>query len=116
MIVSSVLEILLINLNLEKDDIDVSHVSEPKHKEKITKLVQDYEPNKTREIGLKMSIISKDDKPVYQRARRLAMPERELVNAQINEWIRDDIIRPSLSNYASPIVLRKKKDSSIRLF
>jgi len=62
-----------------------------------------------------MTIILKDEAPVYQRARRLSTSERERVNAQINEWIRDGIVQPSLSEYASPVVLAKKKDNSIRL-
>lgn len=37
------------------------------------------------------------------------------MNAQINEWLSDGIIQPSLSDYASPIVLTKKNDGSSRL-
>lgn len=108
-------EILQINLDSNNDDVDVSHVSGPEHREKIKELVREYKPIKTREIDFKMSIILRDDEPVYQRARRLAAPERELVNVQVNEWIRDGVIQPSLSDYASPIVLAKKRDGSIRL-
>jgi len=108
-------EILQINVDFEKSNADVSHVPELRDREKIEKLVRDYKPNKTREVDLKMPIILKDDEPVYQRARRLAMPEREAVNAQINEWMHEGVIQPSLSDYASPIVLAKNKDGSTRL-
>lgn len=108
-------EILRIDVDVEKNDTDVSHVPELKYREKIEELVCNYKPNKTREVDLKMSIVLKDDEPVYQRARRLAMPEKESVNAQINEWLHEGVIRPSLSDYASPIVLTKKKDGSARL-
>ncbi|GBM75673.1 Retrovirus-related Pol polyprotein from transposon 412, partial [Araneus ventricosus] len=40
--------------------------------------------------------------------------ERE-VNKQIEEWLNEDIIRPSSSEYAIPIVLVKKKDGSSRM-
>jgi len=41
--------------------------------------------------------------------------EREQVNAQVDEWMREGIVQPSLSEYASPVVLARKKDGSIRL-
>lgn len=112
---NELLEILQIDVDFEKSDADVSHVPELRDREKIKKLVRDYKPNKTREVDLKMSIILKDDEPVYQRARRLAMLEREAVNTQINEWMHEGVIQPSLSDYASPIVLAKKRDGSTRL-
>lgn len=108
-------EILQIDVDIAKNDTDISHVPELEHRERIKKSVSNYEPKKTREVDLKMSIILKDDEPVYQRARRLAMPEREIVNTQINEWMHEGVIQPSLSDYASPIVLAKKKDGSMRL-
>jgi hypothetical protein len=33
----------------------------------------------------------------------------------VDEWIREGIVQPSLSEYASPVVLARKKDGSIRL-
>lgn len=57
----------------------------------------------------------RDDEPIYQRARRLSASEKEIVNAEINEWIRDGIVQSSVSDYASPVVLAKKKDGSLRL-
>lgn len=108
-------EILQIDFDCEKNDVDVSHVLQSEHREKVRRLVREYKPSKTREIDLKMSIVLRDDEPVYQRARRLAMPERENVNAQINEWMRDGIVQPSLSDYASPVVLTKKKNGFTRL-
>ncbi|GBO12673.1 Retrovirus-related Pol polyprotein from transposon 17.6 [Araneus ventricosus] len=61
-----------------------------------------------------MRIILKDNELVCQSPRRLAFTERE-VNKQIEEWIKKDIILPSSSEYASPIVLVKKKDGTSRM-
>lgn len=47
----------------------------------------------------------KYDQSVYQRARRLSASEKDDVNAQIRKWIEAGIARPSVSDYASPIVL-----------
>jgi len=41
--------------------------------------------------------------------------KKDQVNAQINEWIRDGIIKLSLSEFASLVVLTKKKDNSVKL-
>ncbi|GFW65481.1 transposon Tf2-9 polyprotein [Trichonephila clavipes] len=64
-----------------------------------------------------MRIIPKDHIPVYQPARRLSFSENQDVNKQIDEWLEQGIVRPSshTSEYASPIVLVKKKDGTTRL-
>ncbi|XP_076298022.1 uncharacterized protein LOC143217525 [Lasioglossum baleicum] len=67
------------------------------------------------EVNVEMSIVLKDEEPVFQRPRRLAPAEKSAVDAQISDWLRDGIIQPSLSEYANPIVLVKKKDGSMRL-
>lgn len=50
-----------------------------------------------------MNIILKDDEPVYQKARRLSQYERDIVNAQIDEWKGEGIIRESVSDFGSPV-------------
>jgi len=77
--------------------------------------VRNYHPLKVKETNVKMSIVLKDEEPVYQRARRLSPLEKEKVNEHISTWIRGGIAQPSLSDYASPIVLVKKKNGSTRL-
>jgi len=62
-----------------------------------------------------MTIILKDDEPIYQKARRLSQSERDIVNDQIGEWERQGMVRASTSDFASPVVLVKKKDGSHRL-
>ncbi|GFS71119.1 retrovirus-related Pol polyprotein from transposon 17.6 [Trichonephila clavipes] len=62
-----------------------------------------------------MRIILKDEEPVCHPPRRLAFTERQEVNKQIEEWFNEGIIRPSSSEYASRIVMVKKKDGSSRM-
>lgn len=95
--------------------VDISNVRNVEHKHVITELIESYQPNKEREVNVKITIILKDDEPIYQKARRLSQFERDLVNAQIDEWERQGIVRLSTSDFASLIVLVGKKDGSHRL-
>lgn len=113
-----VLEILKIDVNNETCEInrvDVSHIKDFRQQKEIENLTNNYKPNKICESDVKMKLVLKDEEPVYQSARRLSIVEKEIVNAQIDEWIANGIAQPSTSDYASPIVLVRKKDDSFRL-
>ena len=56
-----------------------------------------------------------DDIPIRQRYRRVPPCEYEAVKAHINQLLEAQVIRESSSPYASPIVLVRKKDGSLRL-
>jgi len=62
-----------------------------------------------------MRIVPKDEKPVFQKPRQLPAPEREIVEKQVTEWFNDGVIEESTSEYASPVVVVKKKDESPRI-
>ncbi|GFX79020.1 retrovirus-related Pol polyprotein from transposon 412 [Trichonephila clavipes] len=80
-----------------------------KSRRNLKKLIQNYKPEKTASTDITMRIILKDEEPVCQHPRRLAFTERQEVNKQIEEWLNEGIIRPSSAEYASPIVMVKKK-------
>lgn len=48
--------------------------------------------------------------PFRQTPSRLAFPEQQAVNEQVDEWIRSGIVRVSTSNFASRVVVVTKKD------
>lgn len=56
-----------------------------------------------------------DDVPVRQRYRRIPPSEYEAVKTHINQLLEAQVIRESSSPYASPIVLVRKKDGSLRM-
>lgn len=56
-----------------------------------------------------------DDVPVRQRYRRIPPSEYEEAKAHINQLLEAKVIKESSSPYASPIVLVRKKDGSLRL-
>ncbi|GFU36803.1 hypothetical protein TNCV_365651 [Trichonephila clavipes] len=98
-----------------QEELDLRHVENRQIKKELEKLIQDYKPEKTASTDVTMRIILKDEEPVCQPPRRLAFTERQEVNKQIEEWLNEGIIRPSSSEYASPIVMVKKKDGSSRM-
>lgn len=56
-----------------------------------------------------------DETPIRQRYRRIPPSEYEVVKAHIHQLLDAQVIRESCSPFASPIVLVKKKDGSLRL-
>ncbi|GFX89896.1 hypothetical protein TNCV_1535431 [Trichonephila clavipes] len=96
-------------------ELDLRHVENRQIKKELEKLIQDYKQEKTASTDVTMRIILKDEEPVCQHPRRLAFTERQEVNKLIEEWLNKGIIRPSSSEYASPIVMVKKKDGSSRM-
>ncbi|GFS51926.1 retrovirus-related Pol polyprotein from transposon 17.6 [Trichonephila clavipes] len=98
-----------------QEELDLRHVENRQIKKELEKLIQDYKLEKTASTDVTMRIILKDEEPVCQHPRRLAFTERQEVNKQIEEWLNEGIIRPSSAEYASPIVMVKKKDGSSRM-
>ncbi|GBL99431.1 hypothetical protein AVEN_68736-1 [Araneus ventricosus] len=80
-----------------EDEIEVKHVTNPRIRKELSELINNYIPKKTETTNVSMSIILKDDVPVYQPARRLSFPENQAVNKQIDEWLDQGIVRQSSS-------------------
>ncbi|GFT32169.1 retrovirus-related Pol polyprotein from transposon 17.6 [Trichonephila clavipes] len=98
---------------IENSSYDLSHVKNFNIRNDLSSLIKNYKPNKIKSTKLKMNIILKDDSPVSQRARRLSCSEKLQVDDQIDDWLQQGIIKESVSDYCSPIVLCKKKDEEI---
>lgn len=56
-----------------------------------------------------------DQVPVKQRYRRIPPSDCEAVKSHIHQLLQTQVIRESCSPYASPIVLVRKKDNSLRM-
>lgn len=81
----------------------------------VQTLISNYKPSDTVVTEIQTEIILKDDSRVYHNPRRLAPSEKSIVDKQIDSWLQDGIISVSSSEYASPILLTRKKDGSMRL-
>ncbi|CAH2239025.1 jg23584 [Pararge aegeria aegeria] len=73
----------------------------------------------TTELGctdkIEMNIELNSEKPVCYRPYRLSMPEKERVREKINDLLKNKVIQESSSEYASPIILVRKKTGDYRL-
>lgn len=74
-----------------------------------------YEPNTVKTTNIELSLTLKDETPIFQTPRRLPLKERDIVERQVDDWINEGIVKPCSSEYASPVVVAKKKDGSHRL-
>ncbi|GFX99441.1 retrovirus-related Pol polyprotein from transposon gypsy [Trichonephila clavipes] len=98
-----------------EDELDFTHIHDSQVKIDLTRVISSCKPEKTESTDVTRRIILNDDIPVYQPARRLSYAEKQIVNKHIEEWLEQGIIRPCSSEYASPIVLVKKKNGDSRL-
>jgi hypothetical protein len=96
----------------EEEELDIGG---SKHKEEIKKMVENYTPKATKKTNVTMKIIVQDEKPIFQSPRRLSISEKREVDELIQQWLEDGIIKPSSSDFASPIVLVKKKNGETRI-
>lgn len=93
----------------------VGHVMDKAVRDEVVKLVDNYHPCQTKEAPIELKITLKDDLPIAQRPRRISAAEQEEVDHQIKEWLEEGVIRVSFSEYASPLVLVRKKDGRLRI-
>lgn len=103
--------------------IDLTDVNcTPKEKEELRQLLlkhADVFVQEGDELGYtetyKHRIPTTDDVPVSQPFRRIPPTQYQEVKEHIQKLLEDDIIQESHSPYASPVVIVRKKDGSMRL-
>lgn len=75
--------------------------------------------NDTKDLGctnlLNMKIKLTTQQPIYRQPYRLSHTEQQIASTKIRELLDAGIIKESESNYASPIILVKKKNGDSRL-
>ena len=90
-------------------------------KQQLKTLINSYEgifasnPKKPSLVkDMQHHIITSEALPVNTKPHRIPHAWQDEVNKQIEEMLKNDIIRPSSSPWNSPIILVKKKDNSTR--
>ncbi|GFX48940.1 retrovirus-related Pol polyprotein from transposon 412 [Trichonephila clavipes] len=90
----------------------------PEQKSSAERLFQEFEFFLSSDIGhttvTQHRIDTADHSPIKQHPRRLPFSKQEEVGTLLREMQENDIIEPSSSPWASPIVLVRKKDGSTR--
>ncbi|XP_020296762.1 uncharacterized protein LOC109861499 [Pseudomyrmex gracilis] len=91
----------------------INDIHSEQSRSSVKEIVEQYCPQEIKKIGVELSLILKDDDPVCDRPRRLAPCDKRLVDEHIYDWLRKDIVKPSTSEYASPVVLVKKRTTEL---
>lgn len=78
-------------------------------------LVAQYKPVGSKSTDIQLKIVLQDETPICHQPRRFAFNEKEEVNRQVEQWMADGVVRRSSSDFASGVVLVKKKDGSSQL-
>ncbi|GFY34893.1 retrovirus-related Pol polyprotein from transposon 17.6 [Trichonephila clavipes] len=99
---------------IKNSSYDLPHVKNFDTRNDLSSLIKNYKCNKIKSTKLKMNIKLKNDIPVCQRARRLSRSEKLQVNDQIDDWLRQGIIKESVFDYCSSIVLCKKVNGAMK--
>ncbi|GFT47808.1 phosphatase and actin regulator 2 [Trichonephila clavipes] len=99
---------------IKNSSYDLPHVKNFNTRNDSSSLIKNYKCNKIKSTKLKMCIKLKNDIPVCQRARRLSRSEKLQVNDQIDDWLRQGIIKESVFDYCSSIVLCKKVNGAMK--
>ncbi len=93
----------------------------PEEKDKFYNLLKKYEDcfmTEGKSLGqtslVKHHIHTGNSAPIKQRPRREPLGMKDVVKEEIDKMTKKGIIEPSTSAWASPIVLVRKKDDSIR--
>ncbi|GFX92185.1 retrovirus-related Pol polyprotein from transposon 412 [Trichonephila clavipes] len=80
----------------------------------VEQLLSTYTPKK-KTVNIELYIALTDEEPIFHKPRRLPFAERDIVDAQVDEWVKNGIVEPCSSPYASQVVVVKKKDRKSRV-
>jgi len=115
----AVSEILLIGNDSDHFNLNINRDMPVEVRELVERVFIDYyvEPIRpeTPKVQVEAALILKDNKLVQFGPRRLGFAEKEKVQRILDDLLERGIIRKSVSEYASPIVLTRKKTGEIRM-
>lgn len=101
--------------------LDINPSLSSQQKENLARLLDEFQGCFSTTAGVRQTAIAKhriitDDytHPIHQSPYRVSFKEREAIQEQVREMLRDDVIQPSNSPWAAPVVLVRKKDGTLR--
>ena len=99
-------------------DVEINPKLNKAHHAQLVKLLKQYSdiftdvPKTTNLLEHAIPLTSSD--PIHSRPYSVPLSMREIVKEEVDKMLKLGVIEPSTASYASPIVLVKKKDSSVR--
>lgn len=109
------------NEEVTLNDHNIEEAITEQTQQKLKTLLQEYKDvfsKNTSQMGktniMKHEIDVQGSEPLRSKPYRVSQKEREIVDKQINEMLQHNILKPSHSPWASPVVLVKKKTGDIR--
>ncbi|XP_036342270.1 meiosis-specific nuclear structural protein 1-like [Rhagoletis pomonella] len=98
-----------------ENEIDCGKITE-QNKKQINEMLASYTVKpKESECPIQLKIIPDNAIPFHQSPSRLPHSHQVEVETQVQEWLKVGIVRNSTSEYASRVVVAKKKDGSCRV-
>ena len=95
---------------------------ETRERLELMKIIEEFKfcfAESTGDLGCtdygRMTIRTINDVPIYHKPYRLSFAERKIVQGKVQDLLANGIIQESDSDYASPVILVKKKTEDYRL-
>jgi len=108
--------VFLTQINLtEEINTNTDSIIDKETKETIENIIISYEPKKCKSTNIELSIVLKDETPIYQRPYKTSIQEKQIIEKVVDEWIKEGIAEPCSSEFTSPVLIVKKKDGSPRI-
>ncbi|XP_017467481.1 PREDICTED: uncharacterized protein LOC108359916 [Rhagoletis zephyria] len=83
----------------------------------IRSIIKDYKPTESNvECPVFLKILPDGQiTPFRQQTSRHPPVECDAIKEQVDEWLENGVVRKSTSNFASRVVIVKKKDSTVQI-
>lgn len=97
-------ELSIMQIAVDDREVNVDH----RYADVVEEMIKSYEPEQPKESIIELKIMLEDENPIYFQPSRIPIAHQVEVKKQLSEWIKNGIVTPSNSPFASRVVLVKK--------
>ena len=118
---NELVELFSVMFNYKENDQDDDGVELRSLKSEFQEVFDNTRPvgaderSRLKDIGTHKIVLNQDCEPVTKQPYRMSPRELEEVQKQLKILIEKDMIRPSASPWAAPVIFAKKKDGTLRM-
>ncbi|GFY30306.1 uncharacterized protein K02A2.6-like [Trichonephila clavipes] len=80
------------NKNNGSPTFDIGPNLSQHNRAEVEQLLLTYTPKKTKPVNIELDIALTDDEPIFHKPRRLPFAERDIVDAQVDEWVKMELL------------------------